>query len=721
VARGLPDVGERFDRFRITRLLGQGGMGAVYVAVQEGLAREVALKVLLPSYADDPGYRARFTREAAILARLDSPHIVHVYDHGETDGRLWIATQLVTGGDLERVLRERGPLAPRAALAVARQVAEALAAAHDGGVVHRDVKPSNVLLRQGTGHPHAYLCDFGIATTGGAGLTTPGSVVGTWSYLAPERCRGEAATPRGDVYSVGCLLWALLTGTPPFTGTEIEVGMGHLNGPVRQFAEGAPYAPAVNGVLARALAKDPADRHPDAHALATELAAVERQVDDTAALEPAPPAPRDAAAGAAYWRTLPQPALAAPPEPAAAAAPAVPVAAPASGRVRRRWPTAVLLVLLLVAGAGGGWWWASREDEPTNRTRGDLTPAQPVTPCRVDPERTEPTCPLLLGEGTRSVSGDVDGDGDREPLVLGEAEGGVGVVVVQDREHAERWATLPTTLNRVLVGDVDGDERDDLVLLSPGRGFLEVAAALSTGAGFAEPVDWGSLPSRFGQQGRFAMADYTGDGRADVAAVGAPGAGVDVQVLVSDGERFGAAEEWAASTTWEWAEIKLGRGDFDGDDRADLVVLGQPDSGGIDLRVLTSTGAGFAANRRWASVPGFDWDTMKLVVGDFDGDGRDDLGELGTPATGGVDVRVFRSEGDTFAEHEGWALMPDLPFEPGSLEVVDLDTDGTGDVVLLTADGDQAVLETFVSTGEELERGERIAPPGWTWDEDALS
>ncbi len=258
-----PQVGEDFGGFRIDGIIGRGGMGVVYRAWQHRMRRPVALKVLPPHYAEDPVYRERFGREAAALARLDSPHVVAIHDHGEVDGCLYLAMQLVDGPDLAKVL-ETGPMNPDRALAVVDQVVSALGDAHAIGVVHRDVKSGNVLLRPRAAHhdeDFAYLCDFGIARSAeiDQGAETSG-VIGTVGYMAPERLRGEPATAASDVYAVGCLLWVALTGELPYRGSQPEVIVAHDRAPIPQLKVGDPRTAAVNDLLKSLLAKDPRDR-----------------------------------------------------------------------------------------------------------------------------------------------------------------------------------------------------------------------------------------------------------------------------------------------------------------------------------------------------------------------------------------------------------------------------------------------------------------------------
>ncbi|WP_181776542.1 serine/threonine-protein kinase [Amycolatopsis pittospori] len=258
-----PQVGEEFGGFRIDGIIGRGGMGVVYRAWQHRMRRPVALKVLPPQYAEDPVYRERFGREAAALARLDSPHVVAVFDHGEVDGCLYLAMQLVDGPDLSKVL-ETGPMDPGRALAVVDQVVSALGDAHAIGVVHRDVKAANVLLRPRAEHhdeDFVYLCDFGIARSAEIDRTSETSgVIGTVGYMAPERLHGESATAASDVYAVGCLLWVVLTGELPYRGSQPEVIVAHDRAPIPQLVVGDPRTGAVNVLLKSLLAKDPRNR-----------------------------------------------------------------------------------------------------------------------------------------------------------------------------------------------------------------------------------------------------------------------------------------------------------------------------------------------------------------------------------------------------------------------------------------------------------------------------
>jgi len=265
-------VGDTFGKYQLVRKIARGGMGTVFEARQGDLARSVALKLLSPDLADDPDFRARFEREAGTLARLDSPHVIQVYDAGESQGVLYIATQLVSGRDLSGVLRESGPLPPAVALKIASQVASALSDAHRAGVLHRDVKPSNVLVRESSNGPFAYLCDFGIARWADATHTRTGGLIGTLGYLAPECHDGAPASEASDIYSLGCLLWAALTGRAPYERTsELQVALAHLQDPIPAYAGDSPAREALNQILRTAMAKVPADRYRSAAAMLEDL------------------------------------------------------------------------------------------------------------------------------------------------------------------------------------------------------------------------------------------------------------------------------------------------------------------------------------------------------------------------------------------------------------------------------------------------------------------
>ncbi|RYB89384.1 serine/threonine protein kinase [Nocardioides glacieisoli] len=265
---GLPGAGETFGRYDLTRRIGRGGMGVVYEATHRDLQRPVALKLLSMDLLDNEALRNRFIREAQALAAVDSPMIVPVFDAGEHDGWLYIATKLFPDGDLSDWIAEHGALSQEESVSVLVQVAEGLADAHEAGFLHRDIKPSNILLQRRADGLRAVICDFGIAFAEGSEHTKTVGVIGTLGYMAPERHEGLPATAASDVYSLGCVLYACLQGRAPWVGTDVKVAMGHLYNPVPQIPEGGD---AINDVLLRALAKDPDDRFQTAAEFRTAL------------------------------------------------------------------------------------------------------------------------------------------------------------------------------------------------------------------------------------------------------------------------------------------------------------------------------------------------------------------------------------------------------------------------------------------------------------------
>jgi ketosteroid isomerase-like protein len=254
--------GDVFGGFRIESIAGRGGMGVVYRAVQLDLGRPVALKLIAADRAADPAFRERFQRESRLAALIDHPNVVPVHGAGEADGQLYLVMRYVPGTDLHRLLKCDGPLPPERAAAIVAQVAAALDAAHAAGLVHRDVKPANVLIAG----EHAYLGDFGLTRllSSEEQLTETGQWLGTTDFSSPEQLQGERVDARADVYSLGCVLHAALLGTPPYPRSTVPATLlAHLQEPPPRPSEaGAPGG--FDRVMARALAKAPADRYPSA-------------------------------------------------------------------------------------------------------------------------------------------------------------------------------------------------------------------------------------------------------------------------------------------------------------------------------------------------------------------------------------------------------------------------------------------------------------------------
>src|ERR1700758_4905539 len=333
-------VGSMFGPYHLKRLLGRGGMGEVYEAEHTVKEWTVAVKLMSDTFSKDPVFRERMKREARIAGRLQEPHVVPIHDYGEIDGQMYMEMRLIEGTDLDTLLKRYGPLSPPRAVAIITQIASALDAAHAAGVMHRDVKPPNILV---TRDDFAYLVDFGIASaTTDEKLTQLGTAVGTWKYMAPERFSNDEVTSRADIYALACVLHEALTGGPPYradsAGTLVSA---HLLSPIPQpsvMRSGIPKA--FDAVIARGMAKKPEDRYASAGdlALAAHEALSDPDQDHAADIlrrsqeAPLPEPPMTATALA------PPPPPVTPPPPPAAAPPSAPYPAaptPGSGAMPR--------------------------------------------------------------------------------------------------------------------------------------------------------------------------------------------------------------------------------------------------------------------------------------------------------------------------------------------------------------------------------------------------
>ncbi|MEA2630901.1 MAG: eukaryotic-like serine/threonine-protein kinase, partial [Chloroflexota bacterium] len=270
----MAEIGQTLGgRYRLVELLGSGGMATIYRASDTGLGRDVALKLLRPEYLRDPDFSSRFRQEAQSAASLSHPNVVTVYDYGEDPSGPYIVMELVDGEDLATILRRSGPLPPRQVARIGAGVARALAAAHARGLVHRDVKPGNVLI--GT-DGRVKVVDFGIARAmAEAQVTLPGMTLGSVHYFSPEQARGEPATTASDIYSLGIVLYEMLTGVRPWEGdSAASVALARLTGPIPDPAAVRPSIPAdLAAITRRALALDPNDRWPSAAVMADALEA----------------------------------------------------------------------------------------------------------------------------------------------------------------------------------------------------------------------------------------------------------------------------------------------------------------------------------------------------------------------------------------------------------------------------------------------------------------
>ena len=333
-------AGATFAGYQIDGVAGEGGMGVVYHATEVALARPVALKLIAAEFAGDRKFRKRFQRESMLAASIDHPNVIPIYEAGDVDGELYIAMRFVDGTDLNALVHE-GPLEPQRAVRIVGQVASALDAAHRRRLVHRDVKPGNVLLAGEGEEEHAYLTDFGLVKPlGGEGprMTTVGHFVGTLDYSSPETIQGGDADARSDVYSLGCVLFYALTGTSPFLrDSSLGTVRAHVNEPPPSLLEAAPGLPtALADAVERALAKNPGERYQSAREFG-------RAARDALSGTTAPP--RNGA-------DTPRPQLRGHPPPSSAPArmPSTPRAAAVAGPPRAARLLGILLPVLLVLG-----------------------------------------------------------------------------------------------------------------------------------------------------------------------------------------------------------------------------------------------------------------------------------------------------------------------------------------------------------------------------------
>jgi eukaryotic-like serine/threonine-protein kinase len=272
---GVPDV--LAERYEIDTVLGEGGMARVFRGTDTVLDRTVAVKILASQFAQDDSSVARFRREAQSAAALNHPNVVSVFDTGSDDGVHWIVMEFVEGRTLKDVIAEDGALEPNRALQIAREVALALASAHENGLVHRDVKPANIMI---TPSGETKVMDFGIAravtSAGDPTLTKTGFVMGTAAYLSPEQAEGKPVDARSDIYSLGCVLYEMLAGRPPFEGSSpVAVASAHMSAEPEPISKVNPAVPReVEAVVARAMRKDPEERYQDARDMADDLARV---------------------------------------------------------------------------------------------------------------------------------------------------------------------------------------------------------------------------------------------------------------------------------------------------------------------------------------------------------------------------------------------------------------------------------------------------------------
>ncbi len=602
----------------------------------------MALKVVSSAVGDTAEFRRRFEREAAVLARLDSPHIIKIYEYGTEAGCPFIATQYVAGGDLGGLIGAWGAMPPALALRVCAQIADALQDAHRVGVVHRDVKPSNVLLRDSrAAEPHAYLCDFGIARGAQDGLTAPGAVAGTWSYLAPECGRGEPGGPASDVYALGCLLWAGITGRAPYVGTDVEIAVAHQRAPLPVLDGDDPLSLALNQVMARTMAKDPADRYDDLEELRGDLlaaaalptATLHPRVEQPVAPEATagsshpslPPAGMSAAAGTGSPERLRRAGAAC--SPPASSPPSWCSADPRCG------------VLALTGGDDpepGG-------DDPTSAAP---SPDEPTTGSDTQTSAPEPQ---RVDEGG-PISGDIDGDG------LGD------VALVFQTRPMER--------------------RDNGKAI---RRSADITDFTSDGSSFTEGRRVSDDPPRGYRQDTIA-GDFDGDDAYERITVSTTNARTEGFQLVSDLSSGGQVDAEFDRVEGS-GQLGLGACDVDGNGSDDLLIQatdpeargpGAADATRLDVALMTDGQASPAQEFFTTTAVG-----AKTRLDDFDGDGLCDVAQVVPGEIDGAerefDVRLFLNDGEGGTE-PGPTTTYSSRFDP---IVLDADLDGDEDAELV--------------------------------------
>jgi serine/threonine kinase PknH len=405
-------VGTVFGRYRLRRLLGKGGMGEVYEAEDTEKDRIVALKLLPEAVSHDPVFRKRLQREAHSAGRLLEPHVVPIHDYGEIDGIMFVDMRMIDGTDLRKILKNYGPMTPARAVAIVKQIASALDAAHEAGIMHRDVKPENVLI---TRDDFAYLVDFGIANAAtDEKLTELGTAVGTYAYMAPERFTNDEVTYRADIYALACVLHECLTGSQPFPADSVSVVItSHLMQPIPRPSVMRPGIPVTfDHVIARGMAKKAGDRFASAgdFAAAANDALTQRDQDQAAdilhrsqeATMPGYPGAIGAALPFPPGSVTPSPYPTPPPTP-----PAFPASSPAG--LQGQWnapppagpkqnsatwiPLAAAAAVFVVALGAFGVWWIVKKDDSSNRSVAASTSTTRETTTRSRPPRTTATPP----------------------------------------------------------------------------------------------------------------------------------------------------------------------------------------------------------------------------------------------------------------------------------------------------------------------------------------
>ncbi|TQL70724.1 serine/threonine protein kinase [Nocardioides albertanoniae] len=700
--------GAVFGHYRMDRILGEGGMGVVYDAFDTQLERQVALKMVHAHLADRQ-FIDMFIREGQTLAQIRSPHIIAIYDIGEQQGSPFIVTQYIKGGDVTGLVRSKGPLAPHLACLVNAQVAEALHDAHQAGIIHQDVKPSNVLVRNPNSpiDPFGFLCDFGIATS--SSDSPAGGITGTWNYLAPEYIRDErdeqgrpiAPAPSRDIYAAGCMLWFTLTGKVPYSGEAVQVAMAHQNAPIPQFVGDDAWTRGANRILQLSMAKDRRQRYQSAAAFKDDLLKL-REITAPAQLVPAPsmadrnPAP------------IPVSAVRAPTESEA-------ILIEEAERPSRITPFRVGAAMVGVAALGIG---------------GALAITQPWKA-----DGPEPIVPTVKGAAYADVNGDKFGD-----VVTNVANpDGEGVdVVTWSSDGRTLKPSKPVTVDDpALPADNDGDQVFPLCADFTGDGKNSLVTFVRSKKGFN--FDGGlegsiKAPAGVVADGKkmagstfyydLGVDDFDGDGVADLfmsTRFGNPDATLDKQgrtvgegkIWVYRGTKSGFAEPTLFASYPATPVEQIAVGDFTGDEKADLVVLRRAAGNPEDITLTTGTsgldlyegdGSGVAAAKAFSfKHKGIN----SFLAGDVNGDGRDEVvvEESGRGEGQSITVGGFSDDLADFSI----ATRGRLPKPRDTLEstsrypatLSDVNGDGLTDVVAASKEDNDSPYTFYVALGSK--------------------
>ncbi|NGN95161.1 protein kinase, partial [Nocardioides sp. KC13] len=564
--------------YRLEQQVASNDSAVVYKATDTRLNRAVAIKVLLGRSARDPEFVSRFDKQATLMAKLDSPHIMGVYTSGRTsDGAPYLVSQFADGGDLRSLLKARGRLPGPMAADICAQIADGLAAIHspEVGVVHGDVKPSNILLRDGNNPPYAYLSDFAAARDDDSATARPGIHSGAWDYLAPERAIGAPASPASDLYSLGCLFYELVTGEVPFTGAnDVETAMAHSSQPIPTLPGRDDFTLQANDLLSGQgglLMKDPAERSGDAVRVRDRFAAMSgRQM------------------GFASGATV------------------------TLKRAKTKWWVAAgaAAAVLVAGGAALGITLTTTENTPAKpkpAVRGDIT--------------GDRLGDLVLG----APFGDINYNWDTNAATLF-ASTGKGFET--GTEKGLRFGNL--------LGDLDADGRVDVVHVSG------VGSTFSVESNAKDMPDGSIQVPASGKRLAMFCADFDGDGRDDIGMISVGNGTklpaddaelgklkdlkIHITVMASQSDNT-----WGKSTDWytgPWNgttfDVNFEVGDFDGDKRADI-VMGAKEASPAAAVLLMGQESKFT--KTVLDVPGPDGDRVagSTVIADVTGDGKDEL------------------------------------------------------------------------------------------------